>query len=47
MRQIDKDLLDASKDGDLEKAKRAIFENGADVNANLMNTDGRHFIMLA
>jgi hypothetical protein len=37
MRQIDKDLLDASKDGDLEKAKRAIFENGADINAKNKN----------
>jgi ankyrin repeat protein len=33
MRQIDWDLLDASKNGDLEKAKRAI-EKGADVNAD-------------
>jgi ankyrin repeat protein len=32
MRQIEKDLLNASYNGDLEKAKRAI-ENGADVNA--------------
>jgi ankyrin repeat protein len=31
MRQIDQDLFDASKIGDLEKAKRAI-ENGANVN---------------
>ncbi len=32
MRPIDEDLFDASKIGDLEKAKRAI-EEGADVNA--------------
>jgi hypothetical protein len=31
MRQVDQDLLDASRDGDLVKAKRAI-EEGADVN---------------
>jgi ankyrin repeat protein len=32
LRPIDSDLLNASRDGDLEKAKRAI-EEGADVNA--------------
>jgi hypothetical protein len=31
MREIDQNLLDASRDGDLEKAKRAL-ENGANVN---------------
>jgi hypothetical protein len=41
MRPIDQDLLDASINGDLEKAKRAI-EKGADVNAKNI-----HFIGLA
>jgi hypothetical protein len=31
MRQIEKDLLDASKDGDLKKMKQAI-EKGANIN---------------
>jgi hypothetical protein len=36
MRQVDRDLFDASMIGDLNKAKRAI-ENGSDVNAKDLN----------
>jgi ankyrin repeat protein len=38
MGQIDQDLYDASKNGDLEEAKQAI-ENGADVNVKDKNGD--------
>jgi hypothetical protein len=43
MRQIDKDVLDASINGDLEKAERAI-ENGADIEAQTTLGDRHHFI---
>jgi ankyrin repeat protein len=36
MGQVDSSLFDASKDGDFEKAKRAL-ENGANVNAKDKN----------
>lgn len=43
MRQIDKDVLDASINGDLEKAERAI-ENGADIEAQTIGGSTPLFI---